>query len=78
MGGHGWTHVMLWVGIGGHRSILMGMVWVWYGYGYKFKGKYWALIHSIEPPTIDWDGGCTLVATSPCESSKKVYKLRSV
>jgi hypothetical protein len=23
MGGHGWTHVMLWVGMGGHR----------YGYG---------------------------------------------
>jgi len=28
MGGHGWTHVMLWVGMGGHRSLLMVMVWV--------------------------------------------------
>jgi hypothetical protein len=23
MGGHGWAHVMLWVGMGGHRSLLM-------------------------------------------------------
>ena len=29
MGGHGWAHVMLWVGIGGHRSLLMVVVWVW-------------------------------------------------
>jgi hypothetical protein len=29
MGGHGCAHVMLWVGMGGHRSLLMGMVWVW-------------------------------------------------
>jgi hypothetical protein len=28
-GGHGCAHVMLWVGMGGHRSLLMGMVWVW-------------------------------------------------
>ena len=25
MGGHGWTHVMLWVAMGGHRSLLMGV-----------------------------------------------------
>ena len=30
-----------WVGVGGHRSLLMGMVWV----GYKLKGKCW-LWHS--------------------------------
>jgi hypothetical protein len=29
MGGHGWAHVMLWVGMGGHRPMLMVMVWVW-------------------------------------------------
>jgi hypothetical protein len=29
MSGHGWAHVMLWVGMGGHRSLLMVMVWVW-------------------------------------------------
>ena len=29
MGGHGWAHVMLWVGVGGHKSLLMGMFWVW-------------------------------------------------
>jgi hypothetical protein len=26
---YGWAHVMLWVGIGGHRLLLMVMVWVW-------------------------------------------------
>jgi hypothetical protein len=26
MDGHGWTHVMLWVDMGGHRSMLMVMV----------------------------------------------------
>jgi hypothetical protein len=26
--GHGWTHVILWVGMGGHKSLLMDMVWV--------------------------------------------------
>jgi hypothetical protein len=31
MGGHGWAHVMLWVGMGGHRSLLMVMVWVCMG-----------------------------------------------
>jgi hypothetical protein len=39
MGGHGWAHVMLWVGIG-------RCWWVCFGYGYKFKGKCWALLHS--------------------------------
>jgi hypothetical protein len=29
MGEHGWAHVMLWVGMGEHRSLLMVMVWVW-------------------------------------------------
>ena len=29
MGGHGRAHVMLWVGMGGHRSMLLVMVWVW-------------------------------------------------
>jgi hypothetical protein len=29
MGEHGWAHVMLWVGMGGHRSLLMIMVWIW-------------------------------------------------
>ena len=37
MGGHGWAHVMLWVGIGRCR-------WLWSGYGYKFEGKCWALL----------------------------------
>ena len=31
---------MLWVGMGGHRSMLMGMVWVWV----QMRGKCWALI----------------------------------
>jgi len=30
---------MLWVGMGGHRLMLMGMG----GHGYKFEGKCWAL-----------------------------------
>ena len=29
MGEHRWAHVMLWVGMGGHRSLLMSVVWVW-------------------------------------------------
>jgi hypothetical protein len=29
MGGHGWAHVMLWVDMRGHKSMLMVMVWVW-------------------------------------------------
>ena len=29
MSGHGWTHIMLWVGMGGHRSMMMVMIWVW-------------------------------------------------
>jgi hypothetical protein len=30
MGGHGWTHVMLWVGMGGHMSCYG---WTWVGIG---------------------------------------------
>jgi hypothetical protein len=53
MGGHGWAHVMLWVGMGehgcahvilwvgmgGHRSMLMGMVWVWVQIRRKMLGS---------------------------------------
>ena len=46
MGGHGWTHVMLCVGIG-------RCWWLWFGYGYKFKGKRWALV-----TTLHDFGGC--------------------
>ena len=42
MGGHGYAHVMLWVGMDGHRSLLMDMVLVWV----QFKGKCWALLHA--------------------------------
>ena len=42
MGGHGQAHVMLWVGMGGHRSILMGVVWVWV----QIRKKCWALHYS--------------------------------
>ena len=38
--GHGWTHVMLWVGMGGHRSLLMDVVWVWV----QIRRKCWALV----------------------------------
>ena len=34
---------MLWVGMGGHRSLLMGLVWVWV----QFEGKCWALLCSV-------------------------------
>jgi hypothetical protein len=39
MGGHGWAHVMLWVGMGGHRSMLMVMVWVWVQIRRKMLGS---------------------------------------
>ena len=42
MGGHGWPHVMLWVGMGGHRSMSMGVVWVWV----QIRRKCWALLWS--------------------------------
>jgi len=35
MGGHGWT----WVDMGGHRSLLMGMVWVWVHIRRKMLGS---------------------------------------
>ena len=37
MNGHGWTHVMLWVGM--HRSLMMGMVWVWVQIPRKMLGS---------------------------------------
>ena len=40
MDGHGCAHVMQWVGMNGHRSLLMGIVWVWV----QFKGKCWDLL----------------------------------
>jgi TM2 domain-containing membrane protein YozV len=46
MGGHGWAwvaHVMLWVGMGGHMSLLMGMVWVWV----QIRRKCWADVDII-------------------------------
>jgi hypothetical protein len=39
MGGHGWAHVMLWVGMGGHRWLLMVMVWVWVQIRKKMLGS---------------------------------------
>ena len=39
MGGHGCAHVMLWVGMSGHRSLLMGMVWVWVQLERKMLGS---------------------------------------
>ena len=47
MGGHGWAHAMLWVGVGGHRSLLMGMVWVWV----QIKRKNVGLCH-LSPESI--------------------------
>ena len=41
MGGHGWAHVMLWMGIG-------RCWWLWSGYGYKFEGKCWPLLNSSQ------------------------------
>ena len=35
MGEYMSCYVWAWVGMGGHRSLLMGMVWVWV----QFKGK---------------------------------------
>jgi hypothetical protein len=39
MGGHRWAHVMLWVGMGGHRSMMMVMVWVWVQIRRKMLGS---------------------------------------
>ena len=39
MGGHRWTHVMLWMGMGGHRSLLMVMVWIWVQIRWKMLGS---------------------------------------
>ena len=44
---------MLRVGMGGHRSLLMGMVWAWV----QFKGKIWTLM-PIEAHEVC---GCCLV-----------------
>jgi hypothetical protein len=39
MGGHGWAHVMLWVGTDGHRLLLMVTVWVWVQIRRKMLGS---------------------------------------
>jgi hypothetical protein len=39
MGEHGWAHAMLWVGMDGHRSMLMVMVWVWVQIRRKMLGS---------------------------------------
>ena len=39
MGGHGRAHVMMWVDMGGHRSVLMVMVWVWVQIRRKMLGS---------------------------------------
>jgi hypothetical protein len=39
MGGHGWAHVMLWVDMGGHGSLMMVMVWVWVQIRRKMLGS---------------------------------------
>ena len=59
MGGHGWAHVMLWVGMGGHRSMLMVMVWVWYKFEWNV-GLYYLVLNPMIPittlviPTRTW------------------------
>jgi hypothetical protein len=52
MGGHGWTFVMLWWGLGGHRLQLMVMVWVWVQIGRKMLGSGENGLHAQNTPTI--------------------------